>query len=81
MAAKDVARPQLSKETVKEAMRGAKRVNKIAPNKILDQTILDCYHNVRMDNQDQGSLLIILHQELLRGGTWTAKAMNKMIEK
>ena len=29
-------------------MRGAKRVNKIGPNMILNKTILDHYHNVRM---------------------------------
>ena len=39
----DVAGPQLSKEGVKEAMKGAKRVDEIARNK----TILDHYHNVK----------------------------------
>ena len=34
-----------------------------------------------MDNRDRGSLLITLHQELLGGGTWTAKAKKKMMEK
>ena len=46
----DVAGPQLSKETVKEAMRGAKSVDEIAPNMILNNTILDHYHNIRMDD-------------------------------
>ena len=32
----DVAGPQLSKETVNEAMKGAKRVDEIAPNMILN---------------------------------------------
>ena len=81
VAAKDVAGPQLSKETVMEAMKGAKRVNKVAPNLILNQTILDHYHNVRMDDQDQGPPLIIIHQELLGGGDWTAKANKKIREK
>ena len=47
LAAKDVAGPQLSKGTVKEAMKGAKRVDKIAPNTNLNQTIMDHYHNIR----------------------------------
>ena len=76
-----MARPQLSKETIKEAMKGAKRVDKIIPNMILNQTILDHYHNVRPDNQDQESPLIVLHQELLGGGAWTRKAKRKMREK
>ena len=46
----DVAGPQVSKETVKEAMKGAKRFEEIAPNMILNKTILDHYHNVRMDD-------------------------------
>ena len=33
-----------------------------------------------MDDQDQGSLLITPHKELLGGGTWTTKA-KKMTEK
>ena len=33
------------------------------------------------DNQDQGSPLIILHQELLGGGTWTTKAKKNMRER
>ena len=41
----DVAGPQLSKEGVKEAMKEAKRVDKVAPNMILNKTILDHYHN------------------------------------
>ena len=45
----DVAGPQLSKETVKEAMKGAKRVDEINPNMILNKTILNHYHNVRID--------------------------------
>ena len=57
VAAKDVARPQLSKETVKMAMKGAKRVDEIAPNMVLNQTILDHYHNARVDDRDQGPLL------------------------
>ena len=61
-------------------MRGANRVDEIAPNMILNQTILDHYHNIRMDDQDQGSPLIILYQELLGGGRWTAKS-KKMMEK
>ena len=61
LAAKDVAGPQLYKETVKEAMRGAERVVEVAPNMILNQTILDHYHNGRRDNQDQGFPLIILY--------------------
>ena len=76
-----MARPQLSKEAIKEAMKGAKRVNKITPNMILNQTILDHYHNVRPDDQDQESPLIVLHQELLGGGAWTRKAKRKMREK
>ena len=46
----DVAGPQLSKEIVKEAMKGAKIVDKISPNIILNKTILDHYHNVRRDD-------------------------------
>ena len=46
VAAKDVAGPQLSKEMVKTAMKGTKRVDEIAPNMILNQAILDHYHNV-----------------------------------
>ena len=76
-----MARPQLSKEAIKEAMKGAKRVDKITPNMILNQTILDHYHNVRPDDQDQESPLIVLHQELLGGGAWTRKAKRKMREK
>ena len=58
---------QDSKETAKEAMREAKRVDVFAPNMIINQTILNHYHNVRMDDRDQQSSLMILHQEL--GGT------------
>ena len=36
-----MARPQLSKEAIKEAMKGAKRVDKITPNMILNQTIME----------------------------------------
>ena len=61
-------------------MRGAKRVDKVAPNMILKQTILDHYPYVRVDDQDQGFPLIILHQELHLGGTWTTKAKKKMRE-
>ena len=43
----DVAGHQLSKEGVKEAMKGTKRVNEIAPNMILKKKILDHYHNVK----------------------------------
>ena len=48
---------------------------------ILNQTILDHYHNVGMDDQDQGSPLITLHQELLGGGTCAIKAKKKMSKK
>ena len=48
-------------------MRGAKRVDVFAPNMIINQTILNHYYNVRMDDWDQQSSLMILHQEL--GGT------------
>ena len=63
----------LSEETAKKAMRGAKRDDEVAPNMILNQMILDHYHNVKMDGQDQGSPLINLLQELLGGGTWTGR--------
>ena len=65
VAAKDIVGPRLSKETVKTAMKGAKRVDEIAPNMILNQTILDHYHNVREPGQGQGKLLTFLPQELL----------------
>ena len=76
-----MAGPQLSKEAIKEAMKGSKRADEITPKMILNQTILDHYHNVRMDDQDEGSPLIILHQELLGVGAWTKKAKKKMREK
>ena len=47
ISAKDVAGPQVTKEAIKEAMKGNKRVDKITPNMFLNQTILDHYHNVR----------------------------------
>ena len=47
VSAKDVAGPRLTKEAIKEAMKGNKRVDKITPNMVLNQTILDHYHNVR----------------------------------
>ena len=71
VSAKDVAGPQLTKEAIKEAMKGNKRVDEITTNMVLNQTILDHYHNVRLVDQDQGSHLIILHQVLLGGGAWT----------
>ena len=46
VAAKDVAGPQLSKEVIKTAVKGTKRHNKIAPNMVLNQAILDHYHTV-----------------------------------
>ena len=46
----DVAGPQLSKET----MKGAKRVDEISPNMILNKTILDHYHNVKIDDLNRG---------------------------
>ena len=46
VAAEDLAGPQLSKETVKTAMKGTKRVDEITPNMILNQAILYHYHNV-----------------------------------
>lgn len=42
-------------------MKGNKRIDQITQNMILNQTILDHYHNVMLDDQDQGSPLIILH--------------------
>ena len=42
-----MAGPQLTKETVKEAMMGANRVDESAPNMILNQTIMVHYQNVR----------------------------------
>ena len=81
VAANDVAGPQLSKATVKTAMKGAKRVDEIALNMILNQTILDHYHNVREPGKGQGNLLIFLPQERLGGGTWTTKAKKKIREK
>ena len=62
-------------------MMGAKRVDEVTPNMIVNQTILDHYHNVRLDDQDQGSLLIVLHQELLGSGALMTKAKKKMKEK
>ena len=59
----------LSKETAKKAMRGAKRVDEIAPNMILNQMILNHYHSARMDDHDRGSPLITLLQETFGGGT------------
>ena len=47
VSTKDVAGPQLTKEAIKEAMKGNKRVDEITPNIVLNQTILDHYHNVR----------------------------------
>ena len=46
VAVKDVAGPQLSMEVVKTAMKGTKRHNKIAPNMIINQAILDHYRTV-----------------------------------
>ena len=43
LTAKDVAGPQLSKKRVMEAKRGAKRVDKISSNMILNITILVHY--------------------------------------
>ena len=36
-----MAGPQLSKEAIKEAMKGSKRADEITPKMILNQTILD----------------------------------------
>ena len=47
---------------------------------ILNQTILDHYHNIRMQGQGHNLLLIFLPQELLGGGIWTAKTKKKMPE-
>ena len=49
----DVSGPQLSKEGVKNAMKGAKRVDEIAPNMILNETILGHYHEVRTNDYGQ----------------------------
>ena len=49
----DVAGPQFSKEGVKEAMKGAKKVNKIAPNMILNNAILGQYHKVKANGYCQ----------------------------
>ena len=62
-------------------MKGATRVNEIAPNMILNQTILDHYHNVRVEGHCQELLMIFLPQELRGGGIWMAKAKKKMREK
>ena len=69
VSAKDVAGPQHTKKAITEAMKGNKRVDEITPNMVLNQTILDHYHNVRLFNQDQGSQLIIFQQVLLGGGS------------
>ena len=49
----DVSGPQLSKEGVKNAMKGAKRVDEIAPNMILNEAILGHYHEVRTNDYGQ----------------------------
>ena len=41
-------RPQLSKETVKSAMKGHKRLDEVAPNIVLNEEIMDHYHQVDM---------------------------------
>ena len=41
-------RPQLSKETVKSAMEGRKRLDEVTPNIVLNEEIMDHYHQVNM---------------------------------
>ena len=79
--AKDMAGPQFTKEAVAEAMKNSRRVDKITPNMVLNQAILEHCHNVRPVYQDQGSQLIIFHHVLLGHGTWTKKTKKKMREK
>ena len=75
----DMSGPQLSKEGFKNAMKGAKRVDEVAPNVILKEEIVSHYHKVRCD---YGNFLLMLpHQELLGRGAWAAKAKKKMREK
>ena len=49
----EVAGHQLSKEGVKEAMKGAKRVDEIASNMIFNNTILGHYHKVKANGYGQ----------------------------
>ena len=44
----DVSGPQLSKETAKSAMKGRKRLDEVAPNIVLNDEIMDHYHQVDM---------------------------------
>ena len=48
VSAKDIAGPQPTKEATKKVRKRTKRVDKITSNMILNQTILDHYHNVRL---------------------------------
>ena len=73
--ARDVAGPQLTKEAITEAMKGKNRVDEITLNMVLNQTILEHYHNVRPVDQDQESQLTIFHQVLLGGGSRTKNTL------
>ena len=42
----DASGPQLSKEIVKSAMKGRKRLDEVAPTIVLNEEIMDHYHQV-----------------------------------